>query len=144
MARYDRVQKTSPWVIVAVFLVGAVLVAMGIIVGGLLLAVLGAVAVVAASLCAVILPRVGLSAPVSFSENFPATAGEGDSQPSDTSAEEQPYVTLPEVSARRLPSGPDKDRAKPQWVNLAPHEHLRAVEGGEVIEIPEEEPGTGD
>jgi hypothetical protein len=133
---YDRVQRTAPWIIVAVFLAGAVLVALGIIVGGLFLALLGAVSVVVAALCAVVLPRFGLSAPLSYNAEFPDTAARGDPQATDDSHEEQPYEELPEIPARKLPEGPDKERAKPQYVNLAPHERLRAVRGEEVIEIP--------
>jgi hypothetical protein len=137
VSRYDRVERTTPWIIVAVFLAGSLLVAMAIITGSLVLGVVGAAVVVAAGLSGVILPRVGLSAPLSFSENFPESAGRGGSDPDD---QEQPYRKIPEVPARRLPKGPDHERAKPQHVNLGPHEHLRSLGGEEVIEVPEEEP----
>jgi hypothetical protein len=131
------VQRTFPWIIVTVFLAGAVLVGLGIIAGSLLLSLLGTAAVVVAGLAAVILPRFGLSAPLSFSVNYPADAGhkQGTSGP----PRDEPYKTRPEVPARWLPAGPDRERAKPQHVNLGPHERLRSVGGEEIIEIPEKE-----
>lgn len=139
MPHYDRVERTSPWIIVAVFLAGAMLVAGGIVVGSLVLALVGAVTVVAAGLGGVILPRVGLSAPMSFNEDFPESVGSDDSDAGDGPQEEERKI--PEVPARKLPEGPDRDRAKPQYLNLGPHERLRAVGGEEVIEVPEEERG---
>jgi hypothetical protein len=46
---------------------------------------------------------------------------------------------VPEIPARKLPEGPDRERSKPQQVNLGPHEKLRTIGGQEVIEIPEKE-----
>lgn len=136
MSRYDRVERTLPWVVVAVFLAGAVLVALGIIAGSLILGLTGTAIVVAAGLGGVILPRLGLSAPLSFNVNFPEDAGsEGD----DSGSKDEPYRKLPETPARRLPEGPDRERAKPQHVNLGPHERLRSLGGEEVIEVPEDE-----
>lgn len=138
VSRYDRVQRTSPWIIVAVFLAGAILVALGITAGSLVLALVGAVTVVVAGGCGAILPRLGLSAPMSFNANFPESAGESES--GNSPEDKQPYHELPEVPARRLPKGPDKERAKPQYVNLGPTEHLRRLEGETVIEVPDERP----
>lgn len=137
MAGYTRVQRTFPWIIVAVFLAGSLLVASAIITGSLLLGLLGTGAVVVAVLGGVILPKLGLSAALSFSVNYPADAGEkqGKSGP----PRDVPYKTRAEVPARWLPKGPDRERAKPQHVNLGPHEHLRSVGGEEVIEMPEKE-----
>ena len=44
------------------------------------------------------------------------------------------------MPARRLPKGPDKERAKPQYVNLGPTEHLRRLEGETVIDNAAREP----
>lgn len=135
VSRYDRVERTSPWIIVAVFLAGSLVIAAAIVMGSLLLGIVGSVLVVAAVLGWVVLPHLGLSAPLSFSVNFPEGAG----RPSDSDDQEEPYRKIPETPARRLPEGPDRERAKPQWVNLGPHEHLRSIGGEEVIEVPEEE-----
>lgn len=138
VSRYDRVQRTTPWIIVAAFLAGAILVGLGITAGSMVLALVGAVTVLVAGVCGAVLPRTGLSAPMSFNENFPESAGR---PTTGTSPEDkQPYRELPEVPARRLPKGPDKERAKPQHVNLAPTEHLRQLDGETVIEVPDDEP----
>ena len=141
MSRYDRVERTVPWIIVTVFLAGAVLVAAGIIADGLALALAGTFMVVAAGLAGVILPQVGLSAPLSFNANFPEEGRASASQApaGDDPQQDQRYHTMPEVPARRLPDGPDPERAKPQHVNLGPHERLRVLSGEEVIEVPEDE-----
>jgi hypothetical protein len=135
---YDRTERTFPWIIVTVFLAGAVLVGLGIVMGSLWVAIAGAVTVVVAGLGGAILPRFGLSAPLSFSVNYPESAG-AEGAPSNDDHDERSYDELPEVPARRLPSGPDRERAKPQHVNLGPHEHLRVSGGEEVIEVPEKE-----
>ena len=137
MSRYRRVERIVPWIIVAVFLAGAVIVGLAIVAGSLLLGVIGSVTVVAAGLAGAILPHVGLSAPMSFSVNFPDDAGERGSLGGGDDG--RPYKTLPEVPARKLPKGADRGRAKPQQMNLGPHERLRIVGGEEVIEIPEKE-----
>ena len=138
MSGYDRVERTVPWVIVAVFLAGAVLVAFGIIAGSLILGITGSVLVVVAGLGGVILPRLGLSAPLSFTVDFPENTGP---ERAGNGSQDEPYRKLRETPARRLPEGPDRERAKPQHVNLVPHEHLRSVGGEEVIEVPEDERG---
>lgn len=137
MSRYNRVQRVFPWVVVAVFLAGALLVAFAIIAGSLVLGMVGAVTVVTAGLAGVVLPHVGLSAPLSFSENFPESAG-GGPQSGESPDDDQPYRKLPEIPARRLPKGPDRERSKPQHVNLGPQENLRTVGGEEVIEVPDD------
>lgn len=71
MSRYDRVERTFPWIIVAVFLAGALLIAAGIIAGSLVLGLAGTALVVVATVGGFVLPRYGLSAPLSFSADFP-------------------------------------------------------------------------
>lgn len=137
MPRYDRTERTVPWVVVAVFLAGAVLVGVAIIAGSLALGIIGAVIVVTAGIAGFVLPHLGLSAPLSLGVNFPDSAGSSD--PVGGADDGQPYRTVPEVPARRLPQGPDLERSKPQQVNLGPHERLRTVGGREVIETPEKE-----
>lgn len=135
--RYTRVQRTFVWIIVTVFLAGSILVALAIIAGSLVLGLVGTATVVTAGLAGVILPRLGLSAGLSFNVNYPADAGQN--QGKSGPPRDVPYKTRPEVPARWLPKGPDRERAKPQHVNLGPHEHLRSVGGEEVIEMPEKE-----
>ena len=137
MSDYSRVERTSPWVVVAVFLLGAVLVGLAIVAGSLSLGITGAVLVVAASVAGFVLPRAGLSAPLSLGVNYPDSAGSG--TPLGGSNDDRPYHTMPEVPARKLPKGPDRGRSKPQQVNLGPHENVRMVGGEEVIETPEKE-----
>ena len=137
MTSYDRTERTFPWVVVAVFLAGSVLVGVAIITGSLVLGVIGAVTVAVATIAGFVLPRVGLSAPLSLGVNFPDSAGSG--SPMGGPHDDRPYRKVPEIPARKLPEGPDRERSKPQQVNLGPHEKLRTIGGQEVIEIPEKE-----
>jgi hypothetical protein len=96
----------------------------------------------------VVLPKTGLSRPVSFAENVPSqTAGpraRGDGGDGRDGRDEnsEPYETVPEAPASELPQTPDSERAKPQYVNLAPHERIRRIGGEDVIEVPDERPGS--
>lgn len=153
----ERKRDTVAWIVVTVTLVGVVTTALGIM-AAQWAAIWAGVAVIALGLVlAVVLPRLGVSAPISFTEHTPAdTAGPRkttngqaappiDTQPGDRPGAGEPdlspYHTVAEAPASALPQEPDTDRAKPQYVNLPPGERIRRVGGQDVIETPDEGPG---
>lgn len=95
---------------------------------------------------------------MSFAENVPSqTAGprargdggdgrdgkDGQDGQDGQDGNSEPYETVPEAPASELPQAPDAERAKPQYVNLAPNERIRRIGGEDVIEVPDERPGSG-
>ena len=71
--RYDRREKTVPWLIVGVLIAGAVLVAVGVVAGSRALIAIGIAVVAVCLVGAAVLRRHGLSGPISFAEEFPET-----------------------------------------------------------------------
>jgi len=141
------IQVRVPWVLVGVFLAGAIVTAAGFVLGDPAVAITGAVLVVAAGLALVILPGLGLSDRVSFASDFPnstrgprGTVHDGTSPPVDSDPRRRHYPgwpqfhTMSEVPTGHLPEGPDKQPAWPQYVNLAPGQHVRTINGREFIE----------
>ena len=85
--RYDRREKTVPWLVVGLLIAGAVLVGAGLVAGSVPLIVIG---IAVAAVCvagAAVLRRRGMSGPISFAEEFPETTvgprptTDGDSRP---------------------------------------------------------------
>lgn len=143
-------RDTVAWIVVAVTLAGVVTTAIGIVAVQWAVIWAGIAVIVLGLLLAVVLPRVGASAPISFTENVPPnTAGprkttNGQATPPiDTQPDApdlSPYHTVAEAPASQLPQDPDTDRAKPQYVNLPPDERIRRVGGRDVIETSDERP----
>jgi Flp pilus assembly protein TadB len=85
--RYDRREKTVPWLIVGILIAGAVLLAVGVVAGSRTLIVTGIAVVALCLLAASVLRRRGVSGPISFAEEFPETTvgpratTDGDSTP---------------------------------------------------------------
>lgn len=145
VSRSTRVRV--PWVLVGVFLGCAAITAVGFVLGDSAVAITGAVIVVASGLALFILPGMGLSDRVSFASDFPnSTRGprgavhDGTSPPVDSDPRRRHYPgwprfhTMSEVPTGHLPEGPDEQPAWPQYVNLAPGQHVRTIHGREFIE----------
>jgi hypothetical protein len=149
------------WIVVTVILLGVITAAIGLMALQLTVICIGAGVVAVGLVLAVVLPRMGLSRPVSFAEDVPTRTngprGTDDGRPTppiDTEPDARsgmkpdqpqppdlsPYVTFEEAPASELPQTPDVDRAKPQHVNLAPDERIRRIGGEDVIEVPDELP----
>jgi hypothetical protein len=135
---------TAPWILVSAIIAGAIVVGCAVITGSPVLLVVGAVVILAALGCALMLTRRG-AAPFSFTEEFPEhTYGprateHGDSRPPiDTQPHRPPgpahYLFLEEFDPETMNEPPDDQRVFPQYTNLDPDERLRNVHGHEVIE----------
>lgn len=148
-------QVRIPWVLVGVILACAIITAVAFVLGDAAVAITGAVIVVAAALALAILPSLGLCDRVSFAVDFPdSTRGprgavhNGPSTPVDTDPRRRHYPgwprfhTMDEVVTGDLPEGPDEEPAWPQYVNLAPGQHVRTIHGHEFIERDPESPRT--
>jgi hypothetical protein len=148
----EHKSDTVAWIIVTVILLGVVVTALGIMAvePGI---IWPGVAVIGLGLVfAVVLPRIGVSAPISFNAERPldtpgpraTTNGRTqppiDTQPGPEEPDLSPYHTVAEAPASELPQEPDTDRAKPQYVNLPPDERIRRVGGHDVIETSDERP----
>jgi hypothetical protein len=142
-----KTQVRIPWFLVAAFLICAVITAFGFALGNFALAVTGAVIVVASGLLLMIGPRLGISDRVSFAADFPNTtrgprgsAHDGPAPPVDSDPQRRHFPGWPqfhmmgEVHTGDLPEGPDDQPAWPQYVNLAPGQHVRTIGGREFIE----------
>jgi hypothetical protein len=153
----EETRDTVAWIVVAVILLGVITAAVGLMAVQIAVIIAGAGVVAVGLILAVVLPRFGISRPVSFAENVPTrtdgprgTDDDNPAQPTDTdtdtdperprSPDLSPYQTYEEVPASELPSTPDTGRAKPQHVNLAPDERIRRIDGEDVIEVPDEQP----
>lgn len=149
----EQTRDTVAWIVVAVILLGVITAAVGLMAVQIAVICVGAGVVAAGLVLAVVLPRLGLSRPVSFAEDVPtrtdgprATDDGRPVPPIDTEPDRprppdlSPYVTFEEAPASELPQTPDVDRAKPQHVNLAPDERIRRIGGEDVIEVPDEQP----
>ena len=141
-AHANRSART-PWIMVSVVIVAAVLFGIALIVGNGVLLIVAIAVVVLAALGAAVLPsRVGR--PISFTEEFPAnTFGpratiDGDSTPPINTRRHPdamaPGATIREVEAWDSPEPPDDDRVFPQYVNLSPEDRLRSKYGDTYIE----------
>jgi hypothetical protein len=147
-AHSEQTKDTVAWIVVAVILLGVITAAIGLMAVQIAVICAGAGVVALGLILAVVLPKTGLSRPVSFAEEAPARTGgprateDGRSSPPiDTDphrpADLSPYETVTEVPASELPQTPDSGRAKPQDVNLAPDERIRRIGGRDVIEVPD-------
>lgn len=147
----EQTKDTVAWIVVTVILLGVVTAAIGLMATQIAVICAGAGVVAVGLILAVILPKTGLSHPVSFAEEVPTHTGgpratdDGDSRPPiDTDPHRppdlSPYDTVTEAPASDLPQTPDADRAKPQHVNLAPDERIRRIGGRDVIEVPDSRP----
>ncbi|MFL6114373.1 MAG: hypothetical protein ACJ786_23885 [Catenulispora sp.] len=150
----EHKSDTVAWIVVTVILLGVVTTALGIMAVQWAVIWPGVAVIALGLLLAVVLPKAGVSAPISFTAERPldtsgprATTNGRTQPPIDTQpgAEEpdlSPYHTVAEAPASELPQEPDTDRAKPQHVNLAPGERIRRVGGQDVIETPDEGPAV--
>jgi hypothetical protein len=154
----ERTKDTVAWIVVSVILLGVVTAAIGMMAIQIAVICVGAGIVGLGLILAVVLPKTGLSRPVSFTEEAPTRTGgpratDGNPRPpintepgtdADASTHRppdmSPYATVSEAGASELPQTPDSDRAKPQHVNLAPDERIRRIDGRDVIEVPDERP----
>lgn len=151
-----KFQIRLPWVLVGALLACAIITGFGFALGDPAVAITAAVIVVLCGLGLMVLPRLGLSDRVSFAVDFPnSTRGprgavhDGPTTPVESDPKHRLYKDFPrfrtmdEVHTGDLPEGPDDQPAWPQYVNLAPGQHVRMVGGREVIERdpdPEDEP----
>ncbi|NUR59547.1 MAG: hypothetical protein HOV87_12900, partial [Catenulispora sp.] len=159
----EQTRDTVAWIVVTVILLGVITTAVGLMAVQIAVICVGAGVVAVGLVLAVVLPRLGVSRPVSFAENVPTrtdgprATDDGRSEPLiDTEPDAgrspgldpdrprppdlSPYLTFEEAPASELPQTPDVDRAKPQHVNLAPDERIRRIGGEDVIEVPDEQP----
>ena len=152
-ASADSGWKPLPWLLVGTMLAGAILVGTGLMAGSTAVIVIGAVLVVVGGTAAIVLPHLGVVTHVSLAENYPAhTKGPrandtGEPRPPIDTHPNHPYTgdqdesslprPLTEVPASELEDPRDPERAKPQHVNLTPHERIRRVAGQDVIEVPD-------
>jgi hypothetical protein len=147
----EQTKDTVAWIVVAVILLGVITAAIGLMAVQIPVICVGAGVVAIGLILAVVLPKTGLSHPVSFTEEAPthtsgprATDDGNPRPPIDTDPHQptdlSPYDTVTEAAASDLPQTPDADRAKPQHVNLAPDERIRRIGGRDVIEVPDGRP----
>lgn len=143
---------TAPWILVSAIIAGAIVVGCAVITGSPVLLVVGAVVILAALGCALMLTRRG-AAPFSFTEEFPehtygprATTDGDSTPPIDTEPNRPPgppqFWILEERDPAEMGEPPDDQRVFPQYSNLRPDERLRNVEGHEVIERAENSDGA--
>jgi len=69
----DQPKQTVAWTVVGVILLGCVTAGIGIILASFLVSGIGAAVIVIGGLLAIILPKAGAAAPISYTENVPDT-----------------------------------------------------------------------
>jgi hypothetical protein len=147
MTARPSVYGRLPWLIIAVFVAGLVVLASGMAVGSTVVIVIGAVLAVTAAACGVILPRRGVSGPISFTQEWPPTTvgprgrhSAGLTFDTEPNAPPRPPPALvEEIHSRDAPHGPDRERSFAQYVNLGPHELLHQIEGKAYVELDDAE-----
>lgn len=135
--------RSLTWLVTGVFLVGVIVLGAGVAAGSAAVIIIGGALALVAAACGIVLPRRGMSAPISFTKEWPPTTpgprGRHTYPPRiDTEPKAPPRPPpplIPEIHGKDAPHFPDRERSFAQHFNLDPHERLHVIEGQPYIEL---------